>query len=117
LRQRFAIGNCYNELFGNKIRRVRQRPDRTSVFAQYTIMVEDRKTVQAHLKELGIPTAVHYPVPIPRQPAYARYDDGLDLPVCNAMSQTVMSLPMGPYMDTASVERVAQAVLQAVAPG
>jgi UDP-2-acetamido-2-deoxy-ribo-hexuluronate aminotransferase len=112
LQQRSEIGALYNELFGNRISRICQRPDRTSVFAQYTIMVEDRPAAQAYLKELHIPTAVHYPVPIPKQQAYEKFDDGLNLPVAAEMSNKVMSLPMGPYMDHDSVARVARAVLE-----
>jgi UDP-2-acetamido-2-deoxy-ribo-hexuluronate aminotransferase len=112
LQQRSEIGALYNELFGSRISRICQRPDRTSVFAQYTIMVEDRPAAQAYLKELHIPTAVHYPVPIPKQQAYEQFDDGLNLSVAAEMSNKVMSLPMGPYMDHDSVARVARAVLE-----
>jgi UDP-2-acetamido-2-deoxy-ribo-hexuluronate aminotransferase len=47
------------------------KPDRTSVFAQYTLLVQDRDALQARLHQAGIPTAVHYPVPLNEQPAYA----------------------------------------------
>lgn len=46
-------------------------PDRQSAWAQYTIGVKDRDTVHAACKEAGIPTAVHYPLPLNRQPAVA----------------------------------------------
>jgi UDP-2-acetamido-2-deoxy-ribo-hexuluronate aminotransferase len=46
------------------------KTDRTSVFAQYTILVQDRDSLQAKLEEQGIPTAVHYPVPMNQQLAY-----------------------------------------------
>jgi UDP-2-acetamido-2-deoxy-ribo-hexuluronate aminotransferase len=112
LQQRMEIGMLYNELFGNRVSTMCQRPDRTSVFAQYTIAVEDRPAAQAYLKELKIPTAVHYPVPIPKQPAYEKFVDGLNFMVADEMSKKVMSLPMGPYMDHDSVARVARAVLE-----
>jgi UDP-2-acetamido-2-deoxy-ribo-hexuluronate aminotransferase len=117
LRKRGEIGALYNELFGNRIRKISQRPDRSTVFAQYTIVVEDRKAVQSHLKELGIPTAVHYPLPIPRQPAYSAFDDGADSMVAIEMSRKVLSLPMGPYMSPDAVRRVVDAVLQIAEPG
>ena len=47
------------------------KPDRTSVFAQYSILVQDRDALQARLHAAGIPTAVHYPVPLNEQPPYS----------------------------------------------
>jgi len=70
--QRIAIGQRYNALMDQAgIARIQQRPDRASVFAQYTVQVNDRATLQARLQAAGIPTAVHYPVPLNQQPAYA----------------------------------------------
>jgi len=70
--QRIAIGQRYNALMDQAgIPRIQQRPDRASVFAQYTVQVNDRATLQARLQAAGIPTAVHYPVPLNQQPAYA----------------------------------------------
>jgi UDP-2-acetamido-2-deoxy-ribo-hexuluronate aminotransferase len=112
--QRLRIGERYHALFERQgdsgIRPVRQRPDRTSVFAQYTVIVEDRAAAQAALKERDIPSAVHYPVPIPLQPAYLRFCSPQRLPVALELSHKVMSLPMGPYLDTASMERIAAAL-------
>lgn len=113
LQQRRAVSDQYNELFGNRIERVRQRPDRTSVFAQYTVILNDRESVQAYLKGLNIPTAVHYPVPIPQQSAYAKLCSPEHFPVTTEMASKVMSLPMGPYMDAEAVKLVASAVLHA----
>jgi len=68
----------------------------TSVYAQYTIQVDNREQVQAKLKEAGIPTAVHYPIPLNKQPAVA--DESALLPVGDAVAEKVISLPMHPYM-------------------
>jgi len=68
-----------------------------SAWAQYTVQVEARDQVQEHLKAAGVPTAVHYPIPLNRQPAVK--DDGASLPVGDAIAQKVMSLPMHPYLD------------------
>lgn len=65
-----------------------------SAWAQYTIQVENRDTVQEKLKELGIPTAVHYPIPLNKQPAVANRD--VYLPVGDVLSEKVISLPMNP---------------------
>lgn len=67
-----------------------------SAWAQYTIQVDNRSEVQAMLKEQGIPTAVHYPIPLNKQPAVA--DANAVLPVGDAIAERVMSLPMHPYL-------------------
>ena len=67
-----------------------------SAWAQYTIQVENRSEVQEKLKAQGIPTAVHYPIPLNKQPAVA--DVNAVLPVGDAIAERVMSLPMHPYL-------------------
>lgn len=74
-------------------------PHNTSVYAQYTIQVKNREQVQAKLSEAGIPTAVHYPIPLNKQPAVA--DKSVQLPVGDAVSERVMSLPMHSYLNSA----------------
>jgi len=71
----------------------------TSAFAQYSIRVQNRDEVQATLKELGIPTAVHYPMPLHIQEAFAYlgYNKG-DFPISEVVSNEIMSLPMNPYL-------------------
>jgi len=94
--QRIAIGRRYNELMDEHgICRITQRPDRTSVFAQYTILLDDREAVQSSLSAQNIPTAVHYPVPLNQQPAYADRCKGGSTPVAANLAKRVMSLPMG----------------------
>ena len=81
----------------------------TSVYAQYTIQVDNREQVQAKLKAAGIPTAVHYPIPLNKQPAVA--DANVQLPVGDAVAEKVMSLPMHPYMTEDDQKRVVSAVI------
>jgi len=71
----------------------------TSSFAQYSVRVQNRDDVQATLKEQGIPTAVHYPMPLHLQEAFAYlgYKKG-DFPVSEIVSNEIMSLPMNPYL-------------------
>ncbi|KPN74375.1 DegT/DnrJ/EryC1/StrS aminotransferase family protein [Neisseria sp. 74A18] len=78
-----------------------------SAYAQYTIRVKNRDAVQTALKEAGIPTAVHYPIPLNKQPAVA--SDAV-LPVGDLVAQEVMSLPMHPYMTHKQVRQVADAL-------
>lgn len=80
----------------------------TSAWAQYTVQVAQREQVQTKLQAAGIPTAVHYPIPLNKQPAVA--DATAQLPVGDAVAQRVMSLPMHPYLSAADQERIVQAV-------
>lgn len=96
IEQRKEIGALYDELLCGKVKTVSQRSDRTSVFAQYTVLVENREIIQGQLKALGIPTAVHYPIPLNEQPAYQDLCCPGCTPISHAISSKVMSLPMGP---------------------
>lgn len=78
-----------------------------SAWAQYTIQVDNRDQVQAKLKEQGIPTAVHYPIPLNKQPAVA---SNAKLPVGDAVAQKVMSLPMHPYMSKNTIEVIVKSL-------
>lgn len=84
-----------------------------SAWAQYTIQVENRAEVQEKLKAQGIPTAVHYPIPLNKQPAVA--DGNSDLPVGDRIAERVMSLPMHPYLTLAEQQKVVAAVVAALA--
>jgi UDP-2-acetamido-2-deoxy-ribo-hexuluronate aminotransferase len=79
-----------------------------SAWAQYTIQVSNRPQVQSTLQQQGIPTAVHYPIPLNQQPAVA--DPATRLAVGDAVAQKVLSLPMHPYLDEGSLQRVVQAL-------
>lgn len=80
-----------------------------SAWAQYTIQVNNRDEVQAKLKEQGIPTTVHYPIPLNKQPAVA--DSNAVLPVGDAVAERVMSLPMHPYLTEAEQESIVKALI------
>jgi dTDP-4-amino-4,6-dideoxygalactose transaminase len=82
-----------------------------SVWAQYTIEHRDRDGLAAHLRAAGVPTAVYYPIPIHRQPAYERFAQGAGgLPVSEAKAGAVISLPMHAYLDEPTQDRVVEAV-------
>jgi dTDP-4-amino-4,6-dideoxygalactose transaminase len=82
----------------------------TSTWAQYTLQVEGRDTFQAALKAAGVPSMVYYPIPLSRQPAYAHYP-GVPTPISEALSRQVISLPMHPYLDETTQDRIIAAVL------
>lgn len=81
-----------------------------SAWAQYTIRVDNRKAVQAKLKEGGIPTAVHYPIPLNKQPAVA--DAKAKLPVGDEVAEKVMSLPMHPYTTKNEQQKIVETLLR-----
>lgn len=75
-----------------------------SAWAQYTVQVDHRSEVQEKLKAQGIPTAVHYPIPLNKQPAVA--DTNAVLPVGDTVAERVMSLPMHPYLTHEAQEKI-----------
>lgn len=87
----------------------------TSAWAQYTVQVSNRDQVQEQLKQAGIPTAVHYPIPLNQQPAVADYNSKLT--VGDAVAQKVMSLPMYPGLEADTQQQIATAMQQARVTG
>lgn len=83
--------------------------DNVSAWAQFTVRVADRPAVQARLQHAGIPTAIHYPLPLNKQPAVA--DPAARLPHGDQAAGQVISLPMHPYLAPADCAAVT-AVLQ-----
>lgn len=79
-----------------------------SAWAQYTIRVHNRPTVQKALAEAGIPTAVHYPLPLNKQPAVA--DAEAVLPQGDLAAEQVISLPMHPYLSANDCAAIVTAV-------
>ena len=79
--------------------------DRTSAWAQYSIRVQNRTELQTKLQNLGIPTAVHYPMPLHVQECfkYLNLKEG-DFPISEKVSKEIMSLPMNPYVSDEEIE-------------
>jgi UDP-2-acetamido-2-deoxy-ribo-hexuluronate aminotransferase len=119
LTARGEIANRYTALLRDVVQTPRVLPERTSVWAQYTIELDDRETVESRLHAAGIPTAVHYPVPLHLQPVYTGLAEGMgwgrgSFPVAERAAERVLSLPMHPYLKPAEIERVADAVKAAM---
>ena len=95
---RQQVADCYTKLLNEAGIHTTPyiEPYNTSAWAQYTIRVPDRDAAQEKLRQAGIPTAVHYPIPINKQPAVA--DAGAQMPVGDDVAGQVMSLPMGPSL-------------------
>ena len=114
LEQRARIAAAYDALFSGKIGLVSRMHGRTSALAQYTVVLDERDVIQAQLHAAGIPTAVHYPVPMHLQPAYAHLCSPDEAPVAIGMAARVLSLPMGPYLGAGAVQEVGETLLRAV---
>lgn len=87
-------------------------PDNTSVYAQYTIRVEQREKMQKQLAADGVPTVVHYPIPLNKQPAVA--DFNVNLSVGDEVARTVLSLPMHPYLRDEDQVRIVKSIQRAL---
>lgn len=81
----------------------------TSAWAQYTIRVAHREAVQAALTEAGVPTAIHYPIPLNKQPAVS--DESVSLPEGDQAAKEVISLPMHPYLEAEQQEALVRALV------
>ena len=90
------------------------RPDRTSVYAQYTLLARDRERLVAALAAEGVPAAIHYPIPLHRQPAYREYGTEAHLPVAEGLAAEVVSLPMYADLPADVQESIAAAVRKAL---
>ncbi len=110
MQARQKVAEVYNQLFSQAGIQTTPylEPDNTSAWAQYTIQVDNRAEVQEKLKAQGIPTAVHYPIPLNKQPAVA--DASVSLPVGDEIAERVMSLPMHPYLTVEAQEKIVQAL-------
>ena len=87
----------------------------TSVWAQYTIRVTERDQLRSKLAQSGIPTSVHYPIPLHAQDALAPYAGSTDdTPVSTQVSAEVLSLPMHPFLRKSEVERITASIRAAV---
>ncbi|MCB1659894.1 MAG: DegT/DnrJ/EryC1/StrS family aminotransferase [Pseudomonadales bacterium] len=113
--QRAQLGARYSQLLADKVRTPVIPQDYQSVYAQFTVEVEQREKVVAYLQANGIPSAIHYPIPLHLQPAFANL--GLSegtFPVAEAAAQRVMSLPMYPDLSVSDQDKVVGALIKAL---
>jgi dTDP-4-amino-4,6-dideoxygalactose transaminase len=109
--QRRAAAAIYDHRFsGSTVQPPVTRPDVRHVYHTYTIRSTERDSLQSRLSSAGVQTAIHYPLPIHLQPAYAdeRYREG-SLPEAERASREVLSLPMYPELSPESIRSVVQA--------
>jgi len=94
-----------------------EREGFSHVYHQYTVVLEgDRERVQQRLRDLGIGTAVHYPIPVHRQPVYLKLGyESVSLPVSERLARQVLSLPVHPSLTESDLQRIVDSVRKAVA--
>ena len=115
IRQRIAA--IYDRRLGNAVTVPARVPDSASAWAIYAVLLPDgarRDAVQAALKAAGVPTAIYYPRPLHRQPAYAGHHDGAALPVSEDLATRILALPLHPDLSEAAVAHICDSVLAAV---
>ncbi|MBX9801203.1 MAG: DegT/DnrJ/EryC1/StrS aminotransferase family protein [Caulobacteraceae bacterium] len=100
LAARDAVAARYGAGLSNAVSTPRLMTEATSSWAQYTIKTDRRDDLAAHLKSMGVPAMVYYPIAIHKQIPYAKYPLGPGgLPVTESLTQKVLSLPMHPYLE------------------
>jgi UDP-2-acetamido-2-deoxy-ribo-hexuluronate aminotransferase len=117
LQARERIARVYDQRLGNAVTTPVRVPDSTSAWAIYAILLADeaaRDRVQAALRGDGVPTAIYYPRPLHRQPAYSAQHDGSGLPVSEDLAGRILALPIHPDLTDEDVGRICAAVLAAV---
>lgn len=113
IKLRAAVAARYDDLLGQSEHCTTPyiEPHNQCVYAQYTLSTERRDSVQQSLQDAGIPTAIHYPVPLNRQPAVASEHSKVD--AGDLAAERVISLPMHPYLDEADQDAIVAAVQSA----
>ncbi len=117
IERRIALGRRYDSLLaplGPRVRPIQVKPHRTSVYGQYTIRTTERTAIQEALKAKGIPTAVHYPLSLHQQPAYAAAYKGQSYPASEKLAREVLSLPFSADLEERDQDRIAEALKQAL---
>ncbi len=108
--RRLALADCYSRcLAGSGVALPAKAAGFESVYHLFVIRASKRNALQAGLKEAGIETLVHYPIPPHKQGAYAA-QSGIALPLAERLAAEVLSLPMGPHLPLADAELVASHV-------
>lgn len=111
---RQAVANIYHKYLHEFLQTPYIEPHNLSVYAQYTIEVEDRPQVQMHLKQQGIPTTVHYPMPLHQQAALCESYQQQSFPCAERVAKRVLSLPFHPYLQESEVVHIADMVKEAL---
>ncbi|MBI9107187.1 MAG: DegT/DnrJ/EryC1/StrS family aminotransferase [Spirochaetales bacterium] len=110
IKKRNSVAEKYTELLESFVKTPVVLSENKSVWAQYTIRTEKRDKIIDSLSAKGIPSAIHYPMPLPRQEAFSYLGQPVDFTVSDNLSIEVMSLPMHPFLETNDIETVCSAI-------
>ncbi|MCG0997749.1 DegT/DnrJ/EryC1/StrS family aminotransferase [Acetobacter persici] len=113
LARRDAIAQAYDAGLAETVQVPVRVPGSESAWAIYAILLKDpaeRAPLQARLKDRGVPSAIYYPLPLHKQPAYRDHHDGTALPVSEDLAQRILALPIHPELTDDDVARVIAAV-------
>jgi dTDP-4-amino-4,6-dideoxygalactose transaminase len=114
LERRQEVADLYTKALAGAVETPQVPAGYRSAWAQYSILSDRRDAIAAALKDEGVPTAIYYPIPMHLQAAYRQHGRGEgSCPVSERLAQRVLSLPMHPYLDAATVERIAGIVRKA----
>lgn len=116
IKRREEVGKRYTRLFKDikGIKTPTVKEDNTCVYAQYTIVVENRDELQAKLKEKGIPTAVHYPIPLNKQPIFENMSHVGEIPNAEYVAEHVISLPMSAWLKDEDMDYIVAAIKELI---
>ena len=118
LKQRLSIANYYRELLGDWVQTPVCHSDITSSWAIYTLNLPksvDRKNMQERLGKKGIPTAIYYPIPMHLQKPYERFPrPNFGLEATERLAQTVLSIPMHPYLEKEEQQTISHAIINVI---
>ena len=112
IKKRNDVAKFYTESLSDFIDTPKILDNNLSTWAQYTVRINNRDEVRAKLSEKGVPTAVHYPMPLPRQKAFGYLND-TNYEISDKLSETVISLPMHAFMDEKDINMVVESLKQA----
>jgi UDP-2-acetamido-2-deoxy-ribo-hexuluronate aminotransferase len=111
IKQRNVVADIYSSSLSDRVKTPTIPAHQGSVWAQYSIQVDDREKLKSDLAAKNIPTAVFYPIPIHLSTAYSHLGYKLgDFPVSESVSKKIISLPMHPYLDKATLKTICDAV-------
>ncbi|MFT9026044.1 DegT/DnrJ/EryC1/StrS family aminotransferase [Acetobacter indonesiensis] len=113
LARRDEIAQAYDAGLADVVQVPARVPDSASAWAIYAILLKnpaEREPLQARLKERGVPSAIYYPLPLHKQPAYRDHHDGVSLPVSEDLATRILALPIHPELTDDEVARVIAAV-------
>ena len=106
MKARDRIAQRYRQGLGNSVKMQRVPDGYQNAWGLFTIMVDNRADIMKRLQDKGIPTSIYYFKALHQHRAFAAHAPKGGLPVCEKLADTVLSLPMHPYLTDGQVDRV-----------